>query len=454
MSTGFVWVIVLIAVAILIGSLVPLNRHRLVLIGIVGAITLVLTAVLLHLATSAGWIVPALPLHTEPWIWMPLFALVWAGVGWRSGRVRSRVLAGLSVPVSIAMALILFNAYFFYLPTWGDVVGSPPTDRATRLQLAQVRHSGRFRHWADPIAVSLRAAPHGLVLPVTFPPTVSHFTARPGWIYLPPAWWGPERSKLPVVELFGGTPSSPVEWLRGADAQGASDAFAAANGGRAPVLVMVDDNGTFSGDTECVDRPGSMAETYAVVDVPNAVISRFGLTSDPRRWGVAGLSEGGMCALAIGLRHSDRFSVIGDFGGEPAQSVGSRAQTLQRLFGGNRALQDSYDPNVLMRGPKRPHMAVMFVSGSGDENLRTLQIQAELARRNGMHVEMVVVPGGHTYHVWGAAMVHFIPFAWDHLTGPNEVVPGASRTPGATVTPGNAPNGTGGGLRAERAVND
>lgn len=426
---SFTWPVVAITVSLIIASLFPLTRHRVKLIGIVAAVSLVVTVIALHIATAVGWIVPALPLSTQPWVWAAFFALGWIGVGWRSGKIRSRVLAGVAVPVSIVMALVLFNAYFYYWPTFGDVVGHAPTDRASRDQVRTVLRLGRHGvpttvpgsvpgsspTLVDPVFEKYRSAPHGLVLPAVFPATTSQFVARPGWVYLPPAWWGPERSKLPVIELFGGTPSSPLEWLRGANAQGASDAFAAQNNGMAPILVMVDDNGTFTGDTECVDRPGYLAETYAITDVRNAMVKRFGVTADPRRWGVAGLSEGGMCALAIGLRHPDKVRVIGDFGGEPTQRLGGNHQTLQELFNGSIALQQSYDPNTLLRRGRYDGMSAMFVSGSGDNNLRTLKQQAALAKAAGMNVSFRVVPGGHTYRVWGMAMNLFIPFAWEAL---------------------------------------
>jgi S-formylglutathione hydrolase FrmB len=393
--------------------------------------------VALHFVTAAGWIVPALPWNTQPWIWAALFALGWAGVGWRSGRARSRVLAGAAVPVSILMALVLFKAYFYYLPTFGDVLGKAPADRASAAQVESATNWVQQFHRIGAVATTdrnsatdpmpprrwseaMRASPHGLVLPEVFPATRSHFAARPGWVYLPPAWWGPERSRLPVLELFGGTPSSPLEWLRGADVQGAADAFAAAHGGMAPVLAMVDDNGSFTGDTECVDRPGVLAETYAVTDIRDDMVQRFGVTENPHAWGVAGVSEGGLCALAIGLRHSGDFSLIGDFGGEPVQSIGDPQKTLMQLFGGNAALQASYDPDDLMRGRPHPGMAAMFVSGRQDPNLGALQAQSAEARADDLRVAMRVVPGGHTYRVWREAARQFIPFAWQALASPGD----------------------------------
>ena len=37
----------------------------------------------------------------------------------------------------------------------------------------------------------------------------------------------------------------------------------------APIIVMPDENGSFTNDTECVDGPRGNAETYITVDVPN-----------------------------------------------------------------------------------------------------------------------------------------------------------------------------------------
>ena len=104
------------------------------------------------------------------------------------------------------MCLALFNAYFLGFPTLATLLGHPAAHQATPAQVVQIANMAHRRVAVDPAAIPLGrgASLHGVTLPVTFPATTSHFAARPGWVYLPPAWFGPARSRLPVIVLISG----------------------------------------------------------------------------------------------------------------------------------------------------------------------------------------------------------------------------------------------------------
>lgn len=125
----FVWAVTVGAVILIVVSIFPLSRHRIVAVVAVAAASLALTLFMLYEATALDWIVPAMPWFTDLWVWAVLFALGWSVVGWRSGGKRSRALGVVSVPAGIVMAAVLFNAYFYYVPTFGDLVGQRPVDR-------------------------------------------------------------------------------------------------------------------------------------------------------------------------------------------------------------------------------------------------------------------------------------------------------------------------------------
>src|SRR5207244_4064502 len=110
-------------------------------------------------------------------------------------------------------------------------------------------------------------------------------------------------------------------------------------------------------------------------DVRQYVIRTYGASPDPARWGVAGLSEGGTCALTLTLRHPDLFSAVGDFSGELAPSLSGRADTLTRLFGGSPLTQRAYDPLTLLARQRFPGVAVWFEAGAAD-------LRARVATRN------------------------------------------------------------------------
>ena len=196
----------------------------------------------------------------------------------------------------------------------------------------------------------------------TIPATISHFHARTAEIYLPPAYFDVPRPRLPVIELLHGTPGSPADWTRGAAADVTADAYAAQHGGVAPILVMPDVNGGWRADSECVDGKRGNAQTYLTVDVRDAVIARFHTRSDARGWAIAGLSEGGYCALQIGLRHPDLYQTIGDFSGEEGPSTPGG---LQRLFAGSAAV--GRDPG----GPVQPGAPPARLESGGSRRRRS-----------------------------------------------------------------------------------
>src|ERR671912_216639 len=81
------------------------------------------------------------------------------------------------------------------------------------------------------------------VLTTPIPGTVSGFTGRDAYIYLPAAYFDPSPPLLPVLVLVSGQPGGPQDWIVSGNLQTQMDQFAAANGGLAPVVVVVDPNG-------------------------------------------------------------------------------------------------------------------------------------------------------------------------------------------------------------------
>ncbi|WP_328301433.1 alpha/beta hydrolase-fold protein [Streptomyces sp. NBC_00435] len=77
---------------------------------------------------------------------------------------------------------------------------------------------------------------------------------------------------------------------------------------RPAVLVLMTPTVAPPRDTQCVDVPGGpRTETFFARDLRAAVSSHYGLTRDPRGWGVMGTSVGGYCALKLALREPDAY---------------------------------------------------------------------------------------------------------------------------------------------------
>jgi len=292
------------------------------------------------------------------------------------------------------------NAHFDYFRTLGDVMGLPPSDE---VELAAL------------LARTERPA-QGVVTTTVLPGRTSGFTARPGTIYVPPAWFARPRPELPVVVLLHGTPGTPQDWLDGGQAAATADAYAAAHGGSAPILVMPDINGGLDADSECVDGPVGKVETYLTVDVPAFVQQVFHTAAPGRGWAVAGLSEGGSCSLMLALRHPELFGTFGDYAGLAGPRAGDTNDdtdsAVAQLFGGSQQEFAAHEPSSLLAARRYPELGGWFEVGDADaEPYAATQRLVPEARRAGIATCEVVVPGGgHTFDVFSRAFSDSLPW--------------------------------------------
>jgi S-formylglutathione hydrolase FrmB len=318
----------------------------------------------------------------------------------------------LTLVMAVAFVGASINAHYGYFPTLGALLGRRAAD--------QISFSG-FRRLEQKFArtFTLQHGEHGslpssgVVMSFTMPPNASHYAARTGQIYLPPIWFEHPHPHLPVIELLHGSPGSPADWTRASFADLTADAYARQHNGFAPILVMPDVNGgAWWKDSECVDGVQGNAETYLIDDVRAAVVQNFGARADGGGWAVAGLSEGGSCALQMGLRHPESFAIIGDFSGadHPYHSGG-----LGHLFFGTTHAQwvraeRQYDPRwLLSHWHQRHHPRIVFGIGRSDSNLTGMMHLLDLARTNRIPAQMIILPGGHEFRLWGATFADALP---------------------------------------------
>ncbi|NUR99473.1 MAG: esterase family protein, partial [Kribbellaceae bacterium] len=242
-------------------------------------------------------------------------------------------------------------------------------------------------------------------------------------VFVPPGWFrGPAyRKTLPVVELVGGERGGPVDWVRLGNAVQIADQYAAQHNGYAPILVFVDATGGFSNDTECVNGPRGRAEDHLVRDIPRYVVTTFGATGDPRRWGVAGFSMGGTCSLGLVVEHPDVFRHFVDIDGDLTPNSGNPQQTLADLYGGSVRDRALHDPMTVMRTHGRyvGVSGLFLVAASETIHRREAGDLSRAAARAGISAQLVVSPGR---HVWQFAAPAFQQaFAWFV----NQLTPGA-----------------------------
>jgi S-formylglutathione hydrolase FrmB len=163
-------------------------------------------------------------------------------------------------------------------------------------------------------------------------------------------------------------------------------------------MVAPDINGSVTGDTECVGA----AETYLTVDVRDFMHSRFGVALSRQEWALAGMSEGGTCALVLTTTHPDLFGSFADFMGDEAPSVGTFHHTLVALFGGSYDAWLAHDPTTWFGRDAADGLEGYIAVGSRDRGyFKRERRVAEMARADHLVVTFEIIRGG--THSWPTA---------------------------------------------------
>lgn len=280
------------------------------------------------------------PAPTLLWVWVGLTAaaVVTVVVGWGPAPWWRRGLSVLVVPLTVLCVALVANQWVGYVTTvqegFSELDAGPLPDQVDAAALGSL--IGRPRTT-------------GALVPVSIPASASGFAHRTEDVWLPPAWFAPgPRPVLPAIMMIGGEFNTPADWIRVGDAVATADGYAATHGGLAPVLVFADAGGTFNNDTECVDGPRGRAASHLTGDVVPDVERTFGVSTDPRAWGVVGWSMGGTCAVDLAVMHPELFDSFDDIAGDAGPEVGTKQQTIDRLYGGDAAAWAADDPAIVL----------------------------------------------------------------------------------------------------------
>ena len=316
---------------------------------------------------------------------------------------RGRTAATAAMLGVFLLAAVQINAYFGLNHTVSDVMG-------TAVARIQPLEAGLQRQPADasPAALASWRAPEGMpaagvLRKGVIPGTASGFSSREAYIYLPPAYQATPRPALPVLVLFAGQPGSPSDWLTGGALRSRMDRFAQDHDGVAPVVVVVDPNGTASANTLCMDSRIAKADTFLAVDVPRWIGQTLDVDPDHRQWAAGGFSFGATCALQMGTRHPDVYASVLAFSSEREPALAKeRQKTIDAAFGGDVGAFDQQTPLAIMRETRFEGHAVYFGAGSRDpEFLAYMDELSAAARKAGFSVQ--AQPVANTGHSWEAA---------------------------------------------------
>ena len=332
---------------------------------------------------------------------------------WR--RTAGGVVALLGV---VTLSAVQINDYFGLNRTVSDLMGTAVA-RIQPLEDGLKRAAGA----APGVSLARWTAPAGLpdggeLRRATIPGVESGFVSREAYIYLPPAYLSSPRPALPVLVLFSGQPGAPSDWLTGGALRSRMDRFAEAHHGVAPVVVVVDPNGSASGNTMCMDSRIAQADTFLSRDVPAWIGGTLDVDPDHRQWAAGGVSFGGTCAMQMVTRHPDIYSSALAFSSEKEPAIAKdRGKTIEASFGGDVEAFERLTPLRLMSEHRFEGHGIYFAAGARDpEFMGYLAVLSAAAREAGFTVAAHGVD--HAGHSWLAASnglpggLHFLAARW------------------------------------------
>ena len=337
-----------------------------------------------------------------------------AVLGMRARRWPGRVGAVVAVLLVVLGAAEGMNLVYREYPTLRTTLGLPAVDQIPFTQVALREQVIAARSglplsavWRPPLGMPAA----GVITEVTIPATASGFAARPAWLYLPPAYLSRPRAQLPVLVLLSGQPGSPRDWLDGGQLAQRMDAFAAAHNGLAPVVVMPDHLGSMLANPLCMDSRLGKVATYLSVDVPAWARATLQVDPDPSGWAIGGFSNGGTCSLQMAVNAPEVYPTFVDISGEAEPTLGNHAATVQAAFGADEAAFAAVNPLDVLARRRFPDTAGYLVAGQQDTDyLPQAERVFAACQAAGMDVQLHVLPGGHTFAVWGPGLEKALPW--------------------------------------------
>ena len=316
-----------------------------------------------------------------------------------------RVLCGaLSVMVAMTGGVAAVNYYYGYYTTWGQLsadfnggAGNLGVISATKTSTVV---SGRIG-WAS------------------LPGRLSGYN-RNGLVYLPPQYGQPQyaRVRFPVVELFHGTPGSPLAWSTVLRLGQVADALLARHEIGPMGLVMPAINGPGHDYQDCVNGPAASDDTYLTRDVRADVLARYRVSHDPYEWGMAGYSSGGYCAANLALRHRTSFGAAAVIEGYFRAADGPAAAALNH----SQPLEAANSPLYLaerLTTVSGPVPAFWVAAGTHDKSDYKPATVFASALNRVQQVPFFKLNAGDTANAWQAALPAALTWLWQQLAPPD-----------------------------------
>ena len=311
----------------------------------------------------------------------------------------------LSITVAMTGGIAAVNYYYGYYTTWG--------------QMWADFNGGTGNLGVITAATSATSLGSGHMGWVQFPGRLSGYSRR-GLVYLPPQYSEARYARLrfPAVELFHGTPGTPLAWSAVLRIGQVVDSLLAQHMIGPMVLVMPAINGTGHNYQDCVNGPAVNDETYLLQDVRNDALARYRVSQDPYEWGVGGYSSGGYCAANLALRHRGSFGAAAVLNGYFRAADGPAAGALnnsQPLEAANSPLYEAERLNL----NSSPLPAFWVAAGTNDKADYRPAAMFAAAMNRVQQVPFVKLNAGDTANAWSAALPSALTWLWQQLAPPD-----------------------------------
>ncbi|HEX9042686.1 MAG TPA: alpha/beta hydrolase-fold protein [Trebonia sp.] len=333
-------------------------------------------------------------------------ALLVAAIRFRLLPVKA-LCGALSIAVAMTGGIAAVNYYYGYYTTWG--------------QLWADFHGGSTGNLGV-IAASTTSSQleSGRIGWVNLPGKLSRYNRR-GLVYLPPQYGEARYAhvRFPVVELFHGTPGSPLSWNTVLKISQLADSLISKHLMGPMVLAMPAINGVGHDYQDCVNSPSLKDETYLTVDVRSDLFAHYRVSRDPYQWGLTGYSSGGFCTANLALRHPSSFGAAAVIEGYYRAADGPAGSALKR----SQPLEAANSPLYLaerLTANSGPVPAFWVAAGthfkSSDYQPASMFVAA-LDRIQ--QVPFYRLNAADTANAWAAAVPEALTWLWQQLAPPD-----------------------------------
>ena len=322
-----------------------------------------------------------------------------------------RILCGsLSIVIAMTGGIAAVNYYYGYYTSWG--------------QLWADFHGGAGDLGAVAATTTTTstsaAATSGRIGWITLAGLRSGYKRR-GLLYLPPQYSQAKYAHVsfPVVELFHGTPGSPLSWDTVLRIGHVADTLIAKHLIGPMVLVMPAINGTgHNGYQDCVNGPGVNDETYLTEDVRADLFARYRVSHDPYEWGMTGYSSGGYCSANLALRHPGYFGAAAVIEGYFRAADGPAGNALKY----NQQLDAANSPLFLaerLTPGNGPVPAFWIAAGTHQKRDYQTATAFATALDRVQQVPFFNLNAADTGNAWQAALPSALAWLWQQLAPPD-----------------------------------